>query len=191
MYDSPDPDLDDTDPVEPREVLAPLADRDHGFPELPLSRSEHALDLPLTLSLHPRPYQREAVHRWLDAEGRGVVVLPTGAGKTVVAMMAMEAIGARTLVVVPTIELLEQWRVELVERLGLPADAVGVIGGGRHDRRPVTVITYQSAQAPRQLLGGFGLVVFDEVHHLPAASYRRIPRLVGAPYLLGLSATTE
>ena len=76
-----------------------------------------------------------------------MVVLPTGAGKTVVAMMAMEALGARTLVVVPTIELLEQWRAALVERLGLPAEAVGVIGGGRHDQRPVTVITYQSAQA--------------------------------------------
>jgi len=190
-YAAVDPDIDDTDPVEPRQVLAPLADHDRDFADLPLARPEHALDLPLTLSLHPRPYQREAVHRWLEAEGRGVVVLPTGAGKTVVAMMAMEAIGARTLVVVPTIELLEQWRVELVERLGLPADAVGVIGGGRRDQGPITVITYQSAQAPGRLLGGFGLVVFDEVHHLPAASYRRIPRRVGAPYLLGLSATTE
>jgi superfamily II DNA or RNA helicase len=189
--DDAEPDIEDTDLIEPRQVLAPLANIDVGFPGLPLSRPEHALDLPLTLSLRPRPYQREAVHRWLDAEGRGVVVLPTGAGKTVVAMMAMEAIGARTLVVVPTIELLEQWRVELVERLGLPAAAVGVIGGGRHDQGPITVITYQSAQAPGRLLGGFGLVVFDEVHHLPAASYRRIPRLVGAPYLLGLSATTE
>jgi superfamily II DNA or RNA helicase len=191
MNDGDNLDLDDADLIEPGQVLAPLADRDHGLPDLPLPQPEHALDLPLTLSLHPRPYQREAVHRWLDADGRGVVVLPTGAGKTVVAMMAMEAIGARTLVVVPTIELLEQWRIALVERLGLPAAAVGVIGGGRRDQRPVTVITYQSAQASRRLLGSFGLVVFDEVHHLPAASYRRIPRLVGAPYLLGLSATTE
>jgi superfamily II DNA or RNA helicase len=184
-------DLDDVDFVEPREVLAPLAAGDPDTPDLPRLQPEHALDLPLALSVQPRPYQREAVQRWLEAEGRGVVVLPTGAGKTVVAMMAMEVVSARTLVVVPTIELLEQWRVALVERLGLPADAVGVIGGGRRELRPVTVITYQSAQTPRQLLGGFGLVVFDEVHHLPAASYRRIPRLVGAPYLLGLSATTE
>jgi superfamily II DNA or RNA helicase len=184
-------DLDDNELIEPRQVLAPLAGQDSGFPDVPFPQPEHALDLPLTLSLHPRPYQREAVHRWLDAEGRGVVVLPTGAGKTVVAMMAMEAIGARTLVVVPTIELLEQWRVALVERLGLPSASVGVIGGGRHDLGPVTVITYQSAQVSKRLTGRFGLVVFDEVHHLPAASYRRIPRLVGAPYILGLSATTE
>ena len=81
MDDGDDVDLDDTDPIEPREVLAPLAGREYGFPDLPLSQPEHALDLPLTLSLHPRPYQREAVQRWLDAEGRGVVVLPTGRAK--------------------------------------------------------------------------------------------------------------
>jgi superfamily II DNA or RNA helicase len=190
MYDG-DLDLDDSDLLEPRQVLAPLAGHEDGIGDLPLAAPEQALDLPLTLSLHPRPYQREAVLCWLEAEGRGVVVLPTGAGKTVVAMMAMEAIGARTLIVVPTIELLEQWRAALVERLGLPDDVVGVIGGGRRDQRPITVITYQSAHLPGRLLGGFGLVVFDEVHHLPAAAYRRIPRLVGAPYLLGLSATTE
>lgn len=152
---------------------------------------EQVLDLPLDLAMQPRPYQREAVHRWLEAEGRGVIVLPTGAGKTVVAMMAMQALGARTLVVVPTIELLEQWRSGLVDRLGLPADSVGVIGGGSRTLRPITVITYQSAVLPDRALADFGLLIFDEVHHLPAASYRRIPRIVGAPYVLGLSATTE
>ena len=158
---------------------------------VPALQPEQALGLPLQLNVQPRPYQREAVERWLAQEGRGVVVLPTGAGKTVVAMMAMQTLGARTLVVVPTIELLEQWRSGLVERLGLPADAVGVIGGGKHEVRPVTVITYQSAATPSRRLDGFGLLVFDEVHHLPAASYRRIPRRAGAPCMLGLSATTE
>ena len=55
----------------------------------------------------------------------------------------------------------------------------------------MTIITYQSAVSPARSLPGFGLVIFDEVHHLPAASYRHIPRKVGAPYVLGLSATTE
>lgn len=153
--------------------------------------AEQALDLPLRLTLQPRPYQREAIASWLQADRRGVVVLPTGAGKTVVAMMAMEAVGARTLIVVPTIELLEQWRGGLIDKLGLPADSVGVIGGGKHERRPITVITYQSAAMQADYLDGFGLLVLDEVHHLPAASYRQIPRRVGAPYMLGLSATTE
>ncbi len=158
---------------------------------LPALQPEQMLDRAVRLTAQPRPYQREAVQRWLDAEGRGVVVLPTGAGKTVVAMMAMEAVGARTLVVVPTIELLQQWRVGLIEKLGLPAESVGVIGGGSYEPRPVTVITYQSAASPARPLLDVGLLVFDEVHHLPAASYRRIPRKVGAPYILGLSATTE
>jgi superfamily II DNA or RNA helicase len=106
-------------------------------------------------------------------------------------MMAVEALGARTLVIVPTIDLLEQWRASLVNRLGLPEEYVGVLGGGKQQLRPVTVSTYQSAMAPARRFADIGLLIFDEVHHLPAASYRRIPRAVGAPYILGLSATTE
>lgn len=184
--------MDDRDPAEDiiaEDLLSPLdPEAAGGSPSLP---PELSLETPPLLALSPRPYQREALLRWLEAEGRGVVVLPTGAGKTVVALMAIEALAARTLVVVPTIELLEQWRVALVERLGVPSDLVGVVGGGRRDWRPLTVITYQSAMLPNRSLGGFGLLVFDEVHHLPAEAYRRIPRACGAPHILGLSATTE
>jgi len=173
--------VDDRDPaadIIAEDLLSPLdPEAGGGSPSLP---PELSLDTPPLLALSPRPYQREALARWLEAEGRGVVVLPTGAGKTVVALMAIEALAARTLVVVPTIELLEQWRAALVERLGVPADLVGVVGGGRRDWRPLTVITYQSAMLPNRSLGGFGLLVFDEVHHLPAEAYRRIPRACGA-----------
>jgi superfamily II DNA or RNA helicase len=120
-----------------------------------------------------------------------VVVLPTGAGKTVVAMMALQLLGARTLVVVPTIELLRQWHQALIDKLGIPAECVGMVGGGSHDVRPITIITYQSASMPGRALRDFGLLVFDEVHHLPAAAYRRVPAAVGARCILGLSATTE
>ena len=190
--------MDETDALDgaealPDGLLDPLAGagRPDDDPTLPALQPEQLLDRAPRLAVQPRPYQREAVRHWLDAEGRGVVVLPTGAGKTVVAMMAMEAVGARTLVVVPTIELLQQWRSGLIEKLGLPPESVGVIGGGSDDPRPVTIITYQSAASPSHALPDFGLLVLDEVHHLPAASYRRIPRKVGAPYILGLSATTE
>ena len=119
------------------DLLAPLwgGDEPEDTAGLPALQPERALDLPLRLVVQPRPYQRDAVRRWLEAEGRGVVVLPTGAGKTIVAMMAMEAVGARTLVVVPTIELLRQWRTGLTEKLGVPAESVGVIGGGEYDPR--------------------------------------------------------
>jgi len=103
--------MDDRDPAEDiiaEDLLSPLdPEATGGAPSLP---PELSLETPPLLALSLRPYQREALLRWLEAEGRGVVVLPTGAGKTVVALMAIEALAARALVVVPTIELLEQWR---------------------------------------------------------------------------------
>jgi superfamily II DNA or RNA helicase len=143
------------------------------------------------LSLVPRSYQLQALTAWHEHLGRGVVVLPTGAGKTVVALMAIERLAARTLIVVPTLELLAQWRRALCEQLGLPEAAIGVVGGGQRDVRDLTVITFDSAAMPRRRLDGFGLLIVDEVHHLPAAQYRRIVGKVAAPYRLGLSATLD
>src|SRR5205085_184964 len=102
------------------------------------------------LSLQPRPYQREALRNWLANAGRGVVVLPTGAGKTVLAFMALEQVPVRTLVVVPTIDLLRQWRDGLIERAGIPEEVVGIVGGGQRSAKPVTVMTYDSAAMPRR-----------------------------------------
>lgn len=152
---------------------------------------DYALSHTPTLALTPRVYQTEALAAWLQHDGRGVVVLPTGAGKTVVALLAIERLALRTLVVVPTLDLLGQWRATLVERLGLPERAVGVVGGGKRAPGEVTVITYDSAIAPARRLDGYGLLVVDEAHHLPATSYRRIVEKVNAPYRLGLSATPE
>lgn len=143
------------------------------------------------LAVKPRVYQSEALVAWLKRAGRGVVVLPTGAGKTVVALMAIERLAVRTLVIVPTIELLGQWRAGICERLGLPEDAVGVVGGGQRTVRDITVITFDSAAMPTRRLDGFGLLIVDEAHHLPADHYRRIVARVAAPYRLGLSATPE
>jgi len=118
-------------------------------------------------------------------------VLPTGAGKTVVALAAAAQLSLRTLVVVPTIELLQQWRGSLAEHLGFPLESVGIVGGGKRTVRDVTVITYDSAAMPHRRLDGFGLIVVDEVHHLPARAYRAIASKVNAPFRLGLSATPE
>lgn len=148
------------------------------------------LDAP-RLVLSPRSYQREAVDAWLRAHGRGIIVLPTGAGKTVVAYDAMARLGVRTLVVVPTIELLHQWKAGVKEHLGVPANTIGAIGGGERTVGPITIITYDSAAMKRRRLDGYGLLVFDEVHHLPAQSYQVIVEKAGAPWRLGLSATLE
>src|ERR1051326_2255997 len=154
-------------------------------------RAPYALPVAPNLELTPRPYQQSAVDAWLRAGGRGVIVLPTGAGKTVVAYDAIARMAIRTLIVVPTIELLRQWRSGMIERLRLPKPLVGAIGGGEHTAGLITVITYDSAAMKRRKLDGYGLLVFDEVHHLPALSYRTIVEKTGAPWRLGLSATLE
>ena len=158
---------------------------------IPADEAELAGAFRTKLAFTPRPYQDDALAAWLAAAGCGVVILPTGAGKTVLALMAIERLKLRTLVVVPTIELLYQWRDAVIERLGVPKSKVGVVGDGRREVRPVTIITYASAAMPESPIGGTGLLICDEAHHLPSPSYSSIPVRCGAPYRLGLTATPE
>jgi superfamily II DNA or RNA helicase len=137
----------------------------------------------------PRPYQSEALEAWKRHGARGVVVLPTGAGKTQLAMMAIDDRRRSTLVVAPTLDLVRQWYDILKATFGGP---IGVVGGGEHDVQRLTVTTYDSAYLHMEHLGArFGLVVFDECHHLPSPTYSLAARLALAPFRLGLSATPE
>ncbi|HEX2032943.1 MAG TPA: DEAD/DEAH box helicase [Chloroflexota bacterium] len=180
---------EDLESLDPEALLDPLVSPYEPLDEAELER--FALPCTPRLALQPRPYQREALRNWLANHGRGVVVLPTGAGKTVVALMALEQAPVRTLVVVPTIDLLRQWRATLIEKAGLPEDEVGIVGGGERRPRSVTVMTYDSAAMPRRDLSAYGLLIVDEVHHLPAPTYRAIAAKAVAPWRLGLSATPE
>ncbi len=136
-----------------------------------------------------RPYQAEALAAWEGAGRRGVVVLPTGAGKSFVAEQAILACARPALVVAPTLDLVSQWVAVLRAAFGLEP---GVLGGGHHEVRPLTVSTYDSAMLHAPRYGDrFGLVVFDEVHHLPAPGYRRAAESLLAPWRLGLTATYE
>jgi len=149
------------------------------------------VDLPLELRIarEPRPYQSEAVAAWRAARGRGVVVLPTGAGKTYVAVLAAADRQRSTLVVAPTLDLVRQWYDVFRTSFGIE---VGVIGGGEHVVHPLTVTTYDSAYLHMENIGArFGLVVFDECHHLPGEAYTLAARHCLAPYRLGLTATPE
>ncbi len=142
-----------------------------------------------TVQREARPYQTEALLAWKAARGRGVVVLPTGAGKTHVAMMAIDDRRRATLVVAPTLDLVRQWYDVLRATFPIP---IGLVGGGEHDVQPITVTTYDSAYMHMEHLGArFGLVVFDECHHLPGAAYALAAKLSLAPYRLGLTATPE
>lgn len=150
-----------------------------------------ALPFVATLSVTPRPYQEEALAAWQQAQHAGVVVLPTGAGKTLVAAQAIHALGLWTLAVVPTLDLLAQWRTALANMLTLDPTAIGVFGGGAKELAPITIITYDSAALYPRELRRFGLLIFDECHHLPAPTYRLIAERAFTPFRLGLSATPE
>lgn len=147
-------------------------------------------DLPgATVRREPRPYQAEAIEAFRAAHRRGVVVLPTGAGKTHVAMMAIDELRRSTLVVAPTLDLVSQWYDLLRATFG---GTIGVIGGGDYEVKPLTVTTYDSACLHMEHLGArFGFVVFDECHHLPGPSYKLAAQLCLAPFRLGLTATPE
>ncbi len=163
-----------------RDSGAPLEDRARAYEELPTGVLVHRT---------PRPYQDEALAAWRKARGRGVVVLPTGAGKTHVAVMAIDQRRRSTLVVAPTLDLVRQWYDLLRSTFGVP---IGIVGGGSHDVRPITVTTYDSAYIHAEHLGHrFGMIVFDEVHHLPGATYALSAELTIAPFRLGLTATPE
>ncbi len=139
--------------------------------------------------MEPYEHQSEGLEAWLDAERRGTVVLPTGAGKTYLAQLAIERVARSTLVVVPTIDLMNQWSGILEEAFDCE---VGLLGGGYHEVEPMTVATYDSAAMHMERIGDrFGLVVFDEVHHLPSDFYRQGAEFCIAPFRLGLTATPE
>ena len=165
--------------------------RGSGTPYRDRAATFEKLSLESRVAMEPRPYQREALGAWRRGELRGVVVLPTGAGKTAVAVRAIERTGRSTLVVVPTLALLKQWYSILSDSFGASVP-VGLLGGGYHEVTPLTVTTYDSAYIHAERYGDrFALVVYDEVHHLPAEKYAMIPKMLLAPYSLGLSATPE
>jgi len=134
-----------------------------------LSGGPDALDAPLLDPRSPRDYQEEAVERWLAAAGRGTVVLPTGAGKTLVALLALHRTGAGACVVAPTRALLTQWFGQLADAFG--GERVGAFYGDEKEVRPITVTTYHSAFRLLEREGSrFDLLILDEVHHLADAA---------------------
>lgn len=147
------------------------------------------LRLSLRTTYTPHHYQEAAFNAWLKAGRRGSVILPTGAGKTFVALKAIADVSASALVVAPTIDLMSQWYSLLTDSFGVE---IGILGGGYHEVRDLTVTTYDSAYIYAADIGNrFELLVFDEVHHLPSPRNRQIPMMSTADYRLGLTATYE
>ncbi len=158
-----------------------------------------------------RDYQRDASEIfWADgsdAGGAGVIVLPCGAGKTMVGMVAMEHVQANTLILTPSTVAARQWREELLDKTTIPEDHIGEYTGQRKEVRPITVTTYQilthrkrgtkgknlplDQEFPHFGIfneGNWGLIIYDEVHLLPAPVFR-ITAELQARRRLGLTAT--
>ncbi len=146
------------------------------------------LDLSLSKPIIPRKHQEEALKAWMKKR-QGVVVLPTGAGKTILAILAMSQVKRSTLVVVPTIDLMNQWADVLS---GFFKVKIGCLGGGEKSYEEVLVSTYDSARLMIESRGAsFGLLIVDECHHLPSEQNRFLAEASLAPFRLGLSATVE
>ncbi|MEK3757610.1 DNA repair helicase XPB [Paenibacillus sp. FSL P4-0338] len=149
-----------------------------------------------------RDYQREAVRKFQGTGGHGgsgVVVLPCGAGKTVVGLAVLEQLQCETLILTSSTTSVEQWRGELLLRTSLSEDEVGEYTGEHREVRPVTVTTYQMLTHRRSKGGAFvhmnlfhernwGLIIYDEVHLLPAPVFRATAD-IQATRRLGLTAT--
>lgn len=159
--------------------------RDHEITNT-LPRWQH-LDLTLHDDREPHEYQIAALDAWEAANRRGSIVLPTGAGKTFVAIHALQRVNRSTLVVAPTIDLLHQWYARLVNAF---QTEVGVYYGAEKIIHPLTVTTYHSAGDLIAAQGNaFKLIIFDEVHHLPAPSWGESALMSPSPFRLGLTAT--
>ena len=136
-----------------------------------------------------REEQQAAVEAWTTTDSRGCVVMPTGTGKTEVALSIMAKTAVSTLIVAPVRDLMYQWHRRILAGLGYDA---GIVGDNIFRVRPVSVTTYDSACIHMERLGNhFGLVVFDECHHLPGQIRQDAARMSAAPMRLGLSATPE
>ncbi len=153
------------------------------------ARAYSELSLTLRNGFRPMAHQSRALAAWKKAHGRGMVVMPTGSGKSYLAVLAILSAGRSALVIAPTIDLVQQWASSLRKFLGIE---IGMLGGGAREIRDVTVSTYDSAVIFMEFIGAkFGMVVFDECHHLPGPVNRLAASMAIAPYRLGLTATPE
>jgi DNA excision repair protein ERCC-3 len=188
-----------------------------GFPAEDLAGYVRGEELPITLNastaagqvLALRDYQQAAIEQFYDGGsshgGSGVVVLPCGAGKTMVGMGVMEQVGSQTLILCPNTVAVRQWISELLDKTSLTPEDIGEYTGEKKEIRPVTVTTYQILTYRPSRNGGkggsehfehfrlfnernWGLIIYDEVHLLPAPVFR-VTAEIQARRRLGLTAT--
>src|SRR5215218_6812484 len=159
-----------------REMVLSL--RAQGVPHEDRASAFEKIPLESRVAMEPRPYQKEALGAWRRDSLRGVVVLPTGAGKTAVAVSAIERVGRSTLVVVPTLALLKQWYSVLQDAFG-GSVTIGLLGGGYHEITPLTVTTYDSAYIHAERYGDRFALGLTATPERPDGGHGLLPELVG------------
>lgn len=151
---------------------------------------EKDLGVKLEFNGELRPYQREALDKWIENKFKGIIALPTGSGKTIVALAALAQASKRALIVTFTKEQMFQWKDMIAKFLNISRGYVGLFYGEDKSISQITISTYQSAYKNINVLGKyFSLLIVDECHHLPADKFKAIAVGCIAPYRLGLSAT--
>lgn len=151
------------------------------------SHRRHHLAIP-SMRLPPlREDQQQAIDAFHQGGRQGLVIMPTGTGKTVVALSLVAQMKTSTLVVVPVRDLMYQWHTKVLEAFGIDA---GLIGDGVHRVSPISVTTYDSAAIHMPRIGDqFQMIIFDEVHHLAGPWRSDAARMSTARIRLGLTAT--
>lgn len=166
-----------------------LALHQQGLPFDDQAKAFQPIHFPRKQPIALRPYQEDAAQAWKSQQKWGTVCLPTGTGKTILAVHLILETGRPTLIHVPTIDLMHQWYQVLRQWID---DEIGLLGGGYHQIEAITVATYDSALIHISQRGNqFGLLVFDECHHLPSEQYQYVAISSIAPFRLGLTATPE
>jgi superfamily II DNA or RNA helicase len=156
------------------------------------------------------PFQDKAIENWVQAGKLGTIALPTGSGKTIIALQAIEKLRLKTLIVTPTIEMLNQWKQMLVHWLCIPEDKIGLYYGSEKQIRDITIITFQSGHRKinseveaddeikvdetlideiGKLSESVGFLIMDEGHHSAAPVFMRIMTKIKSRYRMSLTAT--
>ena len=151
---------------------------------------KYSLSFKPVLKVKLRDYQEEAFRKWVANGMRGIIALPVAAGKTLIGLKAIEFLKVKTVVLVPTLDLITQWVSILKDKLGVLEEKIGVFGGGKREVNEITVMTYDSAYINLDKYKTyFGLIIADEAHHSVGPSYRKAFWQITAPFRMGLTAT--
>ena len=162
----------------------------YGFtPKIDISLPQ-SIKIKISKNFKLMSHQEEALNRWMDANKLGTVVIPTGGGKTLIALAAIVKMKKPAIIFVPNKLLLWQWRDRIKKFLLVPEEKIGILGAGERNIKEITVATYQSGvKYIEKIADKFSLAIFDEGHHVPARTFKDVALYLRAPYRMALSAT--